>query len=117
MNVLCNVNIHAHVEILELGVHAQSAYAGADAQRGSERTGSHRNAIADFKAGLNSIRSANARILKNLGIGITEQQLRMNRIEGYRVVGRVQMLKAVEVQAAAGGGCASTSTGSSAGAV
>src|SRR5690242_10071797 len=104
MNVRRNVDVHADVEILELRVHAQRAHASADAERRAERSGSHGNAVADFEAGFNAVGSANLRILQNLAVGIAEQQLRVQRINADGVVRGIQVLKVIEIQAAAAAG-------------
>ncbi len=64
MHARRDVDVHADIEILELGIDQRVDADAADARL--ERSGRHRNAVADLQRRLLSIESADLRILNNL---------------------------------------------------
>ena len=63
-----DVDIHAHVEILELRIHERVDAHAADARL--ERSGRDRHAVADLERGFLPVESANLRILNEFGVAV-----------------------------------------------
>src|SRR5215475_5121315 len=95
----CDVDIHAHIEILELRVDQRIDPHAADP--GLKRAGGHGNSVADFESGLLPIEGANLRILNDLGVTGTHDRRRRDAWNRDGEVGRVEVSDAVQVDAAA----------------
>src|ERR1035441_6194649 len=71
MDVRGNIDVHADIEILELGAD-QGADAGATDSAG-ERASGYRHAVADAQRGFFVIQSANLGVLQELGVAVARQ--------------------------------------------
>ena len=63
-----HLDVHAHVEVLELGVDQGTDQRGGGT--GLVRPGGDRNSLADLHGRFLRISGAQARVLQNLGIGV-----------------------------------------------
>src|SRR5450631_1274181 len=98
MHVGSDIDVHADVNVIELGVdQGIDTYA---ANSGLKRTGGHGNALADLQRSLLSVERANLRLLQNSGIAVGVKERRRRRGDRHLEVGRVQMCQAVQVDGA-----------------
>ena len=77
-----HVDVHADIDVLELGLHRADAAERRTADSVGERTGCDRDARADLERRLLAVGGAKARILKHLGIAVAEQQIGLRLADG-----------------------------------
>ena len=95
MDVRCDVNVHAHIEILKLRVDQRVNAHASNA--GLKRSRRDRHAIADLQRSLLPIKRANLRILDKFGVGVAQQRAGCGRRNSDGKVRRVQIANAVQV--------------------
>src|ERR1043165_2545080 len=89
------VNVNAHIKILKLRVNQRIDSYATNARL--ERSGSHRDTIADFKRGLLPINRAYLRILNQSCAAVGEQRTHVRRTDRHLEIGGVQIRQRVQI--------------------
>ena len=97
-----DVDVDAHIQILELRVDQRVDADAADA--GLERSGRDRHAVADLQRSLLPIQSANLWILKQLGVAVVHHSRQVCGWNRDLEVGGVQVAECVQVYTIRGTG-------------